>query len=64
MREDFPILHPRTPFDDAFRMMQQRECSVLPVTEDDGRLVGLFTIENVGEMMMVRGAIAQSRRGS
>jgi hypothetical protein len=26
--------------------------------------VGLFTLENIGEMMMVRGAIAQARRGA
>jgi len=62
MSEDFPIVHPQTPFDEALQMMQQRECSVLPVTDEEGRLVGLFTLENVGEMMMVRGAIAQSRR--
>ena len=64
MREDFPIVHPRTPFDEAFQMMQQRGCPVLPVTDEEGRLVGLFTMENIGEMLMVRSAIAQSRRGS
>jgi len=64
MREDCPKVHPGTPFDEAFRMMQQRECPVLAVTDDEGRLVGLFTLENIGEMMVVRGAIAQSRRES
>ena len=63
MREDFPVVHPSTPFDEAFRMMQQRGCPVLPVTDDEGRLVGLFTMENIGEMLMVRNAISQSRRG-
>jgi stage IV sporulation protein FB len=63
MREDFPIVHPRTPFDEALKMMQQREVPVLPVTDEEGRLVGLFTMENIGEMLMVRSAIAQSRRG-
>ena len=63
MREDFPIVHPRTPFEEAFRMMQQRGCPVLPVTDEEGRLTGLFTMENIGEMLMVRSAIAQSRRG-
>ncbi len=63
MREDFPIVHPRTPFDEGFRLMQQSGTSVLPVTDEEGRLVGLFTMENIGEMLMVRTAIAQSRRG-
>jgi len=64
MREDFPIVNPRTPFDEAYRLMQQNQSPVLPVTDGEGRLVGLFTLENIGEMMMVRGAIAQSRRGT
>ena len=63
MREGFPIVHPRTPFDEGFRLMQQSGTSVLPVTDEEGRLVGLFTMENIGEMLMVRTAIAQSRRG-
>jgi stage IV sporulation protein FB len=61
MRTDFPVINARTPFKDAVRMMQEQECSVLPVTDGEGRLVGLFTLENIGEMMMVRSAIAQSR---
>lgn len=64
MREDFPIVHPRTPFDEAYSLMQQNQSPVLPVTDGEGRLVGLFTLENIGELMMVRGAIAQSRRGA
>jgi len=63
MREDFPIVHPRTAFEDAFQMMQRAGTTVLPVTDEEGRLVGLFTMENIGEMLMVRSAIAQSRRG-
>ena len=62
MKENFPKVQPRTPFDEAFRMMQQLGSTVLPVTDEDGRLVGLFTMENIGEMLMVRTAIAQSRR--
>ena len=62
MRDDFPIVHPGTPFDEAFRVMQQLGSTALPVTDGEGRLVGLFTMENIGEMLMVRSAIAQSRR--
>jgi CBS-domain-containing membrane protein len=47
-------------FDRAFELMQQCRCPALPVLDSAGRLVGLFTPENVGEMMMVQSAI-QSR---
>ena len=63
MRENFPVIHPETPFDEAFQLMQQSATPVLPVTNSEGRIVGLFTMENIGEMLMVRSAIAQSRRG-
>jgi stage IV sporulation protein FB len=63
MRTDFPLVHPGTPFERAFQLMQQRQSQALPVTDTDGRLVGLFTLENVGEMMMVRKAIAGSHGG-
>ncbi len=62
MRDDFPTVDPRMPFDDAFRLMQQHASTVLPVTDGEGKLVGLFTMENIGEMLMVRNAIAESRR--
>ena len=38
--------------DGAFRRMQEEECALLPVVRD-GRLVGLLTAENVGELVMV-----------
>lgn len=38
--------------DRAFRRMQEQECALLPVVRD-GRLVGLLTAENVGELVMV-----------
>jgi hypothetical protein len=49
-------------FDRAFALMQQCRCPALPVLDSAGRLVGLFTPENVGEMIMVQSAI-QSRSG-
>ena len=64
MNTDFPIVHPDTPFEHAFTLMQQRDSAALPVTDADGKLAGLFTLENVGEMLMVRNAIAGSRRAS
>ena len=36
--------------------LQADDCSTLPVMHD-GRLVGLVTTENLGELMMVRAAL-------
>jgi hypothetical protein len=36
--------------------MQEAECALLPVTHA-GRLVGVLTLENVGELMMLSNAI-------
>ena len=51
-------------FDRAFALMQESDCPALPVLDSAGRLVGLFTPENVGELMMVHSALATSRKNS
>jgi len=38
-------------------MMQQCHCPIVSVLDSLGRLVGLFTPENVGEMIMVQSAL-------
>ncbi len=45
--------------------MRVGRCPTLPVTQG-GRLVGLLTLENVGEMMMVNSALegAEGRRSA
>jgi Zn-dependent protease/CBS domain-containing protein len=62
MRVDIPSVPQSMLFDRAFALMQQCRCPALPVLDSAGRLVGLFTPENVGEMIMVQSAI-QSRSG-
>ena len=42
--------------DEALTQMQQANCSTVPVVRDDA-LVGLLTLENVGELMMVSSAL-------
>jgi Zn-dependent protease len=42
--------------DEALTRMQQANCSTVPVVRDDA-LVGLLTLENVGELMMVSSAL-------
>ena len=63
MRVDVPALHPSMPFDRALATIQASSCPALPVLDAAGRLVGLFTPENVGELMMVQTALAKSPGG-
>lgn len=42
--------------DEALTQMQQSNCSTVPVV-DSGEIVGLLTLENVGELMMVSSAL-------
>jgi Zn-dependent protease len=47
---------PDAPLNDAFQQMSESQCSTVPVV-DDGALVGLLTLENVGELVMVSSAL-------
>ena len=60
MNRSFQTIDVREMLEDAFGKLQEAACPVLPVT-DDGRLVGLLTPENIGEYMMIRGALATKR---
>jgi Zn-dependent protease/predicted transcriptional regulator len=63
MRVNVPTVHPSMPFARAFTMIQESACPALPVVDSAGRLVGLFTPENVGELMMVQSALAKAPGG-
>ncbi len=56
IQRDVPTVHAGSSFDVAFRLMQQCACPALPVLDSNGRLVGLITPENIGEMMMIHAA--------
>jgi Zn-dependent protease/CBS domain-containing protein len=58
MRTDIPAVHQSMPFERAFGILQQYGAPALPVLDSDGRLVGLFTPENISELMMVQSALA------
>lgn len=58
MRRDFEMVHPGDMLEPAFSRLQQCNCHIFPVIQDD-RLVGLLTAENVGEFMMIQSAIRQ-----
>lgn len=56
MRTDIPVVPQRRPLEEAMREMQAGSLPVLGVADEAGRLVGLLTAENIGEMMLVRAA--------
>jgi stage IV sporulation protein FB len=60
MRVDIPSVHHSMLFDRAFATMQECNCPALPVLDSNGRLIGLFTPENVGEMMLVQSALGSA----
>ena len=64
MQADIPTVPARAKLDTALRSLMQKGRPVVGVTDVDGRLVGLLTVENLGEMMMVNSARpeAQSAR--
>jgi stage IV sporulation protein FB len=57
MRTDLIAVPRNTSLTEAFRTMQTSRSSVLPVHDETGRLVGLLTPENVGEMVIIHGAL-------
>jgi len=63
MRVNVPALDLSMPLDRAFSLIQESGCDALPVLDSAGRLVGLFTPENVGEFMMVQTALKSSLPG-
>ena len=61
MRRDFPVASPTEPLHSVFIRLEQAETATLPIL-DRGRLVGLMTMENMTEYMMVRVALTTARR--
>ena len=53
MHRQVPSVRPDEPLDEAFSKMQQYAYPALPVVDDSGRLLGLISAENIGEMVMI-----------
>jgi Zn-dependent protease/CBS domain-containing protein len=56
MASDIPTVPARAKLDTALRLLLEKGRTVVGVTDAEGRLVGLLTVENLGEMMMVQAA--------
>ncbi len=56
MRRDFQVAEPSEWLDSVFERLQNCSCHSVPVMQN-GRLVGMATLENVGEFMMIQSAL-------
>ena len=54
MQRDIPTVGANQPLEDAVRLIQDGSLPAVGVLDADGRLVGLVTPENLGELMMVQ----------
>jgi Zn-dependent protease/CBS domain-containing protein len=62
MLTGLPTLVPHMSLDRAFSKMKEANVTALPVVDNAGQLIGLFTTENVSELIMVQSALKKSRR--
>jgi Zn-dependent protease len=58
MRRDCAAVSDSEPLTRVFERMQESGCPLVPV-ERDGRLVGLVTLENIGELFMLKSAVGR-----
>jgi Zn-dependent protease/CBS domain-containing protein len=63
MQVDVPIVAARAKLDTALRSLMQKGRPVVGVTDAQGRLIGLLTVENLGEMMMIHSARLGAQAG-
>lgn len=61
-RRDCGTAHPREYLEDVFQRIDRSGCTALLVMEG-GRVVGMVTLENVGELAMVHAALGRNARG-
>lgn len=63
MRRNFQMADSHDMLERALALLQDCDCRSLPV-QHGGRLVGMLTMENVGEFLMIQSALRQARRAS
>lgn len=58
MQADVPTISANAKLDSAVRQLMPGQQPIIGVTDVDGKLVGLLTLENLAEMTMVRSALS------
>jgi stage IV sporulation protein FB len=56
MERDIPVVSKRAPLSQAIEKLQSGSAKVVGVVDDDQRIVGILTMENLAEFMLVRQA--------
>jgi CBS domain containing-hemolysin-like protein len=57
MSRDCQSLDPESPLKNALESMHERQCTMMPVLGGKGHIVGLLTLENISEMLIVNAAL-------
>ncbi len=60
MQREFEVVQATEMLDVAFRRLSARKCNTAPVSFQ-GRLVGLVTLDNIGELLAIQGALDKTR---
>jgi len=60
MRRDFEVVHPGDMLESTSNRLQACGCHIFPVVQDE-RLVGLLSMENIGEYLMIQSALGQNK---
>lgn len=60
MQSDFESVQASEMLDTAFRRLSERRCSTAPVSSQ-GRLVGMVTMDNIGEFLAIAGALEKPK---
>ena len=63
MQREFVTAHPRDMLYTAFTRLQECQCRTLPVVDEQDRLVGVLTADNLAEVLMIQQASRSARRG-
>jgi CBS domain containing-hemolysin-like protein len=61
---DIPIVEHRRNLEEALRLMKEKRLPAVGVSDGAGRLIGLVTPENIGEMMMIQAARPERGAGA
>jgi Zn-dependent protease len=61
MRRDFPVASPKEPLQSVFTRLSEAEATTVPIVEG-GKLVGVITLENMTEFMMIHAALTNAKR--
>ncbi len=63
MQTDFQVVQSSEMLDAAFRRLSECRCNTAPVSFQ-GRLVGMITMDNIGEFLAIQGALGKPRRSA